>query len=242
MVQSNAPAEIYQFHILLLQINPPIWRRLHVRSDSSIATLHDLLQIVFDWSDFHLHRFVIRGKEYGLSRMGSTTFSTDARKVLLSQFHFRVNERFLYEYDFGDLWRHQVRFEGVLPIREKKIYPVCVGGACASPPEDCGGPEAYMEQMDHHRWNAPLDELELVAETVGRVLDAQGHERIRDVLGDLDALEEAVDRLEVYRRFRPDRFDRRKVNRRLKQYGKELKNGAGTRGRRRDENHNPNHG
>ena len=105
-----------------------------MRSDSSIATLHELLQIAFD-------------------------------------------------YDFGDLWRHQVRFEGIQPIREKKIYPVCVGGACASPPEDCGGPEAYMKQMDHHRWNAPLDELELVAETVGRVLDSQGHERIRDVLG-----------------------------------------------------------
>src|SRR5271167_4279120 len=78
MVQSNAPAEIYQLHILLLQINPPIWRRLHVRSDSSIATLHELLQIAFDWSDFHLHRFVIRGKEYGVSRMGCTTFTTDA--------------------------------------------------------------------------------------------------------------------------------------------------------------------
>ena len=42
MVQSNAPAEIYQLHILLLQINPPIWRRLHLRSDSSIATLHSI--------------------------------------------------------------------------------------------------------------------------------------------------------------------------------------------------------
>ena len=82
MLQSNAPAEIYQLHILLLQTNPPIWRRLHVRSDSSIATLHELLQIAFDWSDFHLHRFVIRGKEYGLSRMGCTMFRTDARKVL----------------------------------------------------------------------------------------------------------------------------------------------------------------
>ena len=70
MVQPNAPAEIYQLHILLLQINPPIWRRLHVPSDSSIAMLHDLLQIAFDWSDLHLHRFVIRGKEYGVSRMG----------------------------------------------------------------------------------------------------------------------------------------------------------------------------
>jgi hypothetical protein len=31
------------------------------------------------------------------------------------------------------------------------------------------------------------------------------------------ALEEAVERLETYERFHPDHFDRRKVNRRLKQ-------------------------
>ena len=77
MVQPNAPVEIYQLHILLLQINPPIWRRLHVRSDSSIATLHDLLQIAFDWSDFHLHRFVIRCKEYGVSPDGLPHVHTD---------------------------------------------------------------------------------------------------------------------------------------------------------------------
>jgi Plasmid pRiA4b ORF-3-like protein len=93
-------------------------------------------------------------REYGLSRIDGSTFRTDA-KALLSQFHFRVNERFLYEYDFGDLWQHQIRFEGIEPVREKKLYPVCVGGACASPPEDCGGPEAYMEKMDDHRWNPP---------------------------------------------------------------------------------------
>jgi hypothetical protein len=61
-----------------------------------------------------------------------------------------------------------------------------------------------MEKMDHHRWNPPLDELHLIADTVGRVLDSQGQERIRDVLGNVDALEEAVDRLETYERFRPD--------------------------------------
>jgi hypothetical protein len=78
---------------------------------------------------------VIRGKEYGLSRIGGSTFRTDAKKALLSQFHFRVNERFLYEYDFGDLWQHQIRFEGIEPVGEKKLYPVCVGGACAFRPK-----------------------------------------------------------------------------------------------------------
>jgi hypothetical protein len=77
-----------------------------------------------------------------------------------------------------------------------------------------------MKKMDHHRWSPPLDELQLITDAVGRVLGSQGHERIRDVLGDVDALEEAVERLEMYQRFRPGRFDRRKLNRRRKQYAR----------------------
>jgi hypothetical protein len=42
--------------------------------------------------------------------------------VLLSQFRFRVNERFLYEYDFGDLWRHQIRFERI----HLAVFRVCI--------------------------------------------------------------------------------------------------------------------
>src|SRR5208337_2484922 len=123
MVQPNAPVEIYQLHILLLQINPPIWRRLHMRSDSSIATLHDLLQIAFDWSDFHLHRFVIRGKEYGVSRMGCTTFTKEPGKCFFLSLVSTSTSGFFMSYDFGDLWQHQTRLEGVQPARRKKIYP-----------------------------------------------------------------------------------------------------------------------
>src|SRR5258708_13509989 len=156
MASKNVRVEIFRLHTRPPHNTPPIWRRLHVPSDSSIAMLHDLLQIALDWSDFHLHRFVIRGKEYGVSRMGCTTFTTDARKGLLSQFGFRVNERFLYEYDFGDLWQHQIRFEGVQPIREKRIYPVCVGCACASQPEAACGPAAYLSKTSHHPYPPPL--------------------------------------------------------------------------------------
>ena len=124
----------------------------------------------------HQHRRIARPApdRIRLERLSPPPFRDSWQGVrLLSRFPFRVNERFLYEYDFGDLWQHQIRFEGIQPIREKKIYPVCVGGACASPPEDCGGPEAYMRKMDHHRWYPPLDELQLIADAVGRVLDAQ---------------------------------------------------------------------
>lgn len=57
-----------------------------------------------------------------------------------------------------------------------------------------------------------------MAKAVSQLLDAKDDETIRDAIGDLDKLREAVDRVETYRRFQPDRFDRRNVNRRLKQY------------------------
>jgi hypothetical protein len=36
-------------------ISPLIWRRLLIRSELSLASLHATLQIVFAWSDTHLH-------------------------------------------------------------------------------------------------------------------------------------------------------------------------------------------
>jgi len=47
-------------------------------------------------------------KDYAVPRRGGLGCH-DARQIKLADLHFRINERFLYEYDFGDLWQHQVR-------------------------------------------------------------------------------------------------------------------------------------
>jgi len=219
MVEIDKPSAIFQLHVMLKEINPPIWRRILMRSDSSIADLHYIIQVAFNWSDFHLHHFLIRGKEYGISREGGTSFMTNAKKVYLADFHFRPNERFLYEYDFGDLWQHQVRFECTQPVHTKRAYPVCIGGSRAAPPEDCGGPWAYMEEVDRHRFEPPQEELQLLAKVLKRLVKAEDHEKVGDLIGEPDALREAVDRVKEYTAFRPNRFDRRGINRRLKLYG-----------------------
>ncbi|MDE3181012.1 MAG: plasmid pRiA4b ORF-3 family protein [Acidobacteriota bacterium] len=195
-----------------------IWRRLLVRSDSTIADLHYTLQIAFEWSGLHLHRFHIHGQDYGISLIGGPVFFSDPRKVHLGDFQFRINERFLYEYDFGDRWEHEVRIERRLAAEAKTIYPVCIAGRRAGPEEDCGGPWAYMEYVDDHWRHPPLEEISVMAEAVSHLLDARGDEKIRETLGNLDELREAVDRVEAYQRFQPDRFSRQRVNRRLKQY------------------------
>jgi hypothetical protein len=98
-----------------------LWRR----SDSTLADLHVVLQIGFDWTDFHLHRFRIRKKDYAVPRLGGLTCH-DARKITLAELHFRINERFVYEYDFCDLWQHQVRIEKRLEIEDSQV----LSGVC----------------------------------------------------------------------------------------------------------------
>lgn len=105
-----------------------------------------------DWTDCQLHQFIIRGKRYGVSRVEGPIFSDNAGKVQLSDFNFRVHERFLYEYDFGDLWQHESRVEKQLPLDPNKTYPVCISGVRLAPPEDCGGAWAFMAQKQHYSW------------------------------------------------------------------------------------------
>ena len=70
---------IYQLRAVLLGISPIIWRRLLVRGDSTIADLHGTLQTAFGWSDDHLHRFLIHGKQYGIAYLDGITFRDDLR-------------------------------------------------------------------------------------------------------------------------------------------------------------------
>jgi hypothetical protein len=46
-------AKIYQLKITLKYIRPPIWRRIQVRRDITLAALHRVLQITMGWYDSH---------------------------------------------------------------------------------------------------------------------------------------------------------------------------------------------
>ena len=123
-MEHDSQPEAYYIHVWIRGIHPMLWRRFLVRSDSTLADLHAVLQIGFDWTDFHLHRFRIRKMDYAVPRRGGLGCH-DARQIKLGQLHFRINERFLYEYDFGDLWQHQVRIEKRLGVEQPVLSGVC---------------------------------------------------------------------------------------------------------------------
>ena len=197
---------LYQLRVVLRNVSPLIWRRLLVRSDTSIAQLHVVLQMAMGWSDTHLHRFRIHGKAYGIARCGGIGFADDPFEVRLCDFRLRRRERFLYEYDFMDGWILDIRLEKTLAADAKGIHPRCTAGRRATPPEDCGGSEAYLARLDRYaieRWDALMRLVEIAEPFLC------GDDRA-DV--DDERLRDAFDAVEACARFRPEHFDRRAVN------------------------------
>src|SRR5574341_2658287 len=51
--------------ISLLGTSPPIWRRLLVSADVTLAQLHDVLQATMGWEDGHMHEFSVGQRRFG---------------------------------------------------------------------------------------------------------------------------------------------------------------------------------
>lgn len=63
----------------------------------------------------------------------------DARNTVVSAFlSMRALKKFVYVYDFGDDWIHDITLEKVDNDAQLE-HPICLAGKGACPPEDCGG-------------------------------------------------------------------------------------------------------
>ncbi len=144
------PKTVYQIKATLKDSKPPIWRRILVPEDTSLYDLHEILQRVMDWGNYHLHQFTIAGQLYGDPENDEYgDFDTkNEKRYRLNQLGLRENSRFTYEYDFGDSWEHILLVEKILPADKGTRYPVCIAGKRACPPEDVGGIWGYEEFLE----------------------------------------------------------------------------------------------
>ncbi len=136
----------YKIKIQLLNINPPIWRRILVKPDVLLAELHKIIQTTMGWQSTHLHDFSHGDDNYGIvdEEFGNSDL-IDYSNIRLSDVLKEVEERIDYMYDFGDGWEHEIILEGILEAEAEKYYPVCTEGERGCPPEDCGGPMGYED-------------------------------------------------------------------------------------------------
>lgn len=168
---SQAP--IYQIRITLAGSNPPIWRRILVHGDITLAQLHTIIQIVMGWNNAHLHQFIVDGTYYGVPYPEDIGLEMqDERKVKLNQIARGPEDGFRYEYDFGDSWLHILEIEEVREPDAGQTYPRCTEGKRACPPEDVGGLWGYHDFLEAIR-NPDHPEHEDYQEWYGDTFDPE---------------------------------------------------------------------
>ncbi len=94
------------------------------------------------------------------------------KTVKLNQVVSTAPARFIYEYDFGDGWEHEILVEKILPPEEGVRYPVCLAGKRACPPEDCGGTPGYAHFLEAIR-NPGHEEHDELLQWVGDSFDLE---------------------------------------------------------------------
>lgn len=182
------PQHIFQLRVTLRYIKPPVWRRFLVPDNWLLGDLHPVLVTVMGWAGYHMHAFRFGGgfnpTEYSTRRMVIECGPRvqDENQVLLCYLIRRQGQTFSYEYDFGDSWQHEVKVEKILPYNPSVALPVCLAGARACPPEDCGSFPGYAkvlqvlqkaetaEDRDLRKWVGRYDPDHFDLEAVNRRL------------------------------------------------------------------------
>lgn len=146
----------YTLYIRLAEIEPPIWRRIVVPANLTLHELHQVVQVTMGWTHSHLHQFIVPDTPdsiyYGEPSPEDDYFHTDDRRVRLASIAPKEGATFVYEYDFGDSWRHEITVERITPTPQGELpYPWCLDGQRACPPEDVGGVSGYAHFLEAWR-------------------------------------------------------------------------------------------
>lgn len=140
------PPPILQLHIELRGLRPKVWRRVLVPETITLARLHCVIQAAFGWTDSHLHDYVARdGLRYGVADPLYDDPGAVASERTRLTTALRESPTLDYVYDFGDDWVHRIKPERTYASDAQLKLPLCVDGAGARPPEDCGGTGGYLD-------------------------------------------------------------------------------------------------
>lgn len=142
---------IARIRIELEGTQPLVWRELDVPLSMTLAALHDLIQIVMRWWDYHLHEFMVDEKVYGVPDPEDEFYERkvyQAKSIRLGTLIERGVREFLYVYDFGDNWRHRITVQDLRQGDADVEYPHFVAGARRAPPEDVGGITGFVEFLE----------------------------------------------------------------------------------------------
>lgn len=143
---------ILKLDVTLMHMPEPVFRKLLVRTGTSLRELHHIIQAVMPWDSAHLYEFTRRvgGSfvPYCDTSMwdGEVPLENDDMLHFVEDLFKKVGDELTYLYDLGDHWEHRIVLEEVItdPFVHP-VLPIVIEGAGACPPDDCGGLPGYLE-------------------------------------------------------------------------------------------------
>ncbi|MFD2655599.1 plasmid pRiA4b ORF-3 family protein [Gracilibacillus thailandensis] len=154
-----------QLKVTLKLEGQQVWRRLVISINQTFASLHDILQIAFNWTNSHLYEFTFYQQppsftDYYLPDTNYTlvshpeafSYREDGQKMKYAhQIALRdVLDKYksiVYTYDLGDDWQHFIEVEEWIDDYDAR-YPVCLDGEGTTPPENVGGIPGYSHFLE----------------------------------------------------------------------------------------------
>lgn len=147
-----------------------VWRKIVIPVNYTFAKLHKIIQIAFDWQDYHLHKYYIYDESSSDMFSSNPGYHKEGYKpiimlecdeeafdypndfiemklevgVKLSEY---IPAKIKYVYDFGDNWEHYIDVEKIIDNYDKN-YPVCLDGKGNAPPEDAGAEYGYEKFLE----------------------------------------------------------------------------------------------
>lgn len=187
---------ILELEIKLLDVGTPVSRSIQVEANSSFYDLHLLIQAVFDWTDSHLHSFIVertngntvKWAEITLDKPTDNNFFQNKNykedKELLKDWFVKRNDKMIYIYDYGDNWEHEVIFVKKLFKEDGVTYPRCTKAMNLAPPEDS-------------RWEVIKGEIDLVHNDSSALLK-EVNESIEDWIEPISSYKQSSEQIDYW--------------------------------------------
>ncbi len=160
-----------QLKISLRDSKPLIWRRIIVKDTITFHKLHEILQVVMGWENYHLYDFMVNEQRFTLPVPDWNEKVIDSKKVKLQI--LKLKQKFYYTYDFGDCWEHQIILEKFLPNENIFMHPVCIAGALSCPPEDSGSIYGYYRLLEIKKNKKHPEYKDLIKGWLGEKFDPE---------------------------------------------------------------------
>lgn len=152
---TGKPAFRYRAFELLVTLDLDVYkavRRLIVPADITFTQLHQVLQEVFHWKNYHLYDFTVfagKSRKPVIRLVESVEDLEYDKDAILMTWHklseyMPLSKRIFYTYDLGDNWEHEIKFLREIAEHNEES-PYLLEAIGQTPPEDVGGVGGYCE-------------------------------------------------------------------------------------------------